>query len=86
MSMMLVAGSDIDEIKNLMMQLLKEFDMKDLGPTKKILGMQITGDNQRGILQLSQVEYINYVLQRFNTSNAMTVSTPLGNCFRLSKD
>jgi len=39
---MLVAGSNIGEIKNLKIQLSKEFDMKDLGPTKKILGMKIT--------------------------------------------
>jgi len=38
----LVAGSDIDEIKNLKMQLSKEFDMKNLGPAKKILVMQVT--------------------------------------------
>jgi len=34
----------MDEIKNLKMQLSKEFDMKNLGPVKKILGMQITRD------------------------------------------
>ena len=38
----LVAGSNIDEIKNLKMQLSKEFDMKNLGPAKKILVMQVT--------------------------------------------
>ena len=36
---MLVVGSDIDDIRQLKQQLSKEFDMKDLGPTKKILGM-----------------------------------------------
>lgn len=41
---MLVAGPDIDEIRNLKMQLSKEFDMKDLGPAKEILGIQITRD------------------------------------------
>lgn len=83
---MLVAGPDIDEIKNLKMQLSKEFDMKDLGPARKILGMQITRDKQRGVLQLSQAEYINRVLQRFNMGNAKPISTPLGSYFRLSKD
>ena len=83
---MLVAGSDMNEIRNLKMQLSKEFDMKDLGSAKKILGMQITRDKQRGILQLSQAEYINRVLQRFNMGNAKPVSTPLASHFRLSKD
>lgn len=47
---MLVAGSDMDEIRNLKMQLSKEFDMKDLGPARKILGMQITRNKQKGVL------------------------------------
>lgn len=59
---MLVASPNMDEIRNLKMRLSKEFDMKDLGPTKKILGMQIMRDKQRGILQLSQAEYINRIL------------------------
>ncbi|WJX14008.1 ABC-type xenobiotic transporter [Trifolium repens] len=80
------AGSDMDEIINLKTQLSKEFDMKDLGPARKILGMQITRDKQRGVLQLSQAEYINRVLQRFNMGNAKPVSTPLASHFRLSKD
>jgi len=83
---MLVAGSDIDEIKNLKTQLSKEFDMKDLGPAKKILGMQITRDKQKGVLQLSRAEYINRVLQRFNMGDAKPVSTPLTSHFRLSRE
>lgn len=34
------------EIKNLKMKLSKEFDMKDLGLAKRILGMQIIRDKQ----------------------------------------
>ncbi|BBH04062.1 Toll-Interleukin-Resistance domain family protein [Prunus dulcis] len=83
---MLVAGSDMDDIRRLKQQLSKEFDMKDLGPAKKILGMQITRDKHRGILQLSQTEYINRVLQRFNMGDAKPVSTPLASHFHLSKD
>ncbi|WVY93468.1 hypothetical protein V8G54_032556 [Vigna mungo] len=83
---MLVAGSDMTDIRNLKMQLSKEFDMKDLGPAKKILGMQITRDKQKGVLQLSQAQYINHVLQRFNMEKAKPVSTPLASHFRLSKD
>ena len=83
---MLVAGSDMDDIKRLKQQLSKEFDMKDLGPAKKILGMQITRNKKKGSLQLSQAEYINRVLQRFNMGDAKPVSTPLASHFRLSKD
>ena len=76
----------MDDIRRLKQQLSKEFDMKDLGPAKKILGIQITRDKQRGFLQLSQADYINRVLQRFNMGDAKPVSTPLASHFRLSKD
>ena len=38
---MLVAGSDMDEIQMLKKQLSSEFNMKDLGAAKQILGMRI---------------------------------------------
>ena len=38
---MLVAGSNKDRIQELKAQLAREFEMKDLGPANKILGMQI---------------------------------------------
>ena len=50
---MLIAISDMDEIKKLKKQLSSEFDMKDLGVAKQILGMRIHRDKQRGTLQLS---------------------------------
>jgi hypothetical protein len=83
---MLVAGPDMDEIQMLKKQLSREFDMKDLGAAKQILGMRINRDKQKGTLQLSQEEYIDRILKRFNMSNAKPVSTPLASHFRLSKD
>ena len=38
---MLVAGPNNDRTKDLKAQLAREFEMKDLGPANKILGMQI---------------------------------------------
>ena len=83
---MLVVGSNMDNINRLKQKLSKEFDMKDLGPVKKNLGMQITRNKQKGLLQLSQAEYINRILQRVNMSDAKPVSTPLASHFHLSKD
>jgi len=60
--------------------------MKDLGAAKQILGMRIIRDKDKGILKLSQTEYIKKVLNRFNMENAKPVSTPLWNHFKLSKD
>ena len=47
---MLVAGPNKDRVQELKAQLAREFDMKDLGPANKILGMQIHRDrNNRKI-------------------------------------
>ncbi|KAE8685870.1 cytochrome P450 71A9-like [Hibiscus syriacus] len=82
----LVAGSDMQEIINLKQKLSKQFAMKDLGAAKQILGMRIKRDTKSGTLMLSQAEYINKVLSRFNMQDAKPVSTPLGVHFRLSKE
>ena len=37
-------------------------------------------------LQLSQKEYIDYILKRFSMSDAKPISTPLASHFWLSKD
>ena len=83
---MLVAGSDMQEIVNLKQKLSKQFEMKDLGAAKQILGMRIKRDTNSRSLLLSQDKYINKVLSRFNMQNAKAVSTPLGVHFRFSKE
>jgi hypothetical protein len=60
--------------------------MKDLGATKKILGMTITRDRQRKEIKLSQKAYNDKVVNRFGMADAKIVSTPLVDHFRLSSD
>lgn len=43
-----------------------EFDMKDLGPANKILGMQIHRDRKDRKIWLSQRNYLGDFLWRFN--------------------
>lgn len=59
------------------------FDMKDLGSTKKILGMEIRGDKNEGKLWVSWKKYLENVIKRFNKINAKSVSTPLAAHFKL---
>ena len=81
---MLIAAKSKKEIATLKAQLSSEFDMKDLGAAKKILGMEIIRDRKSGRLYLSQKNYIEKVLHRFNMDNAKPVSTPLASHFKLS--
>ncbi|KAG8485521.1 hypothetical protein CXB51_019057 [Gossypium anomalum] len=81
---MLIAAKDKGEIRKVKAQLSEEFEMKDLGPAKKILGMEILRDRKTSKLYLSQKGYIEKLLCRFNMRSAKPVSTSLAAQFRLS--
>ncbi|KAG8493067.1 hypothetical protein CXB51_010376 [Gossypium anomalum] len=80
----LIAAKDKGEIRKVKAQLSEEFEMKDLGPVKKILGMEILKNRKESKLYLSQKRYIGKVLCKFNMQSAKPVSTPLAAYFRLS--
>ena len=61
----------VDELKVL---LSSEFEMKDLGEAKKILGMEITRDRARGVLTISQ-GYIHKILGNFVMEQAKAVGS-----------
>uniref|UniRef100_A0A2N9J1S8 Integrase catalytic domain-containing protein n=1 Tax=Fagus sylvatica TaxID=28930 RepID=A0A2N9J1S8_FAGSY len=82
---MLIVGQDANMVGSLKKELFKSFDMKDLGPARQILGMQILRDRKAKKLWLSQEKYVERVLERFNMKHAKPVSTPLGGHFKLSK-
>ena len=82
---MLVAGSNMQQINELNQKLARSFSMKDLGATKKILGIRITRDMKNRTLNLSQSEYIKKVLKRFNMQDEKAVNTHLASHFRLRR-
>ena len=67
---MLIATKNLLEIHTLKMQLSSEFEMKDLGAAKKILGMEIKRDRGVGKLFLTQKNYLKKVLERFGMNIA----------------
>jgi hypothetical protein len=80
----LIAANSLVEVNKLKVLLSREFDIKDLGATKKILRMEIRRDRDAKRLWLAQAGYVKKVLERFSIENANLVSTPLANHFRLS--
>ena len=54
---------DVISLKGLLCQ---EFDMKDLGEANKILSIEIHRDRSSRRLLLSQQEYVEKVLERFD--------------------
>ncbi|KAE8712086.1 cytochrome P450 71A9-like [Hibiscus syriacus] len=83
---MLIAAKNMDDVIGLKTLLSQEFDMKDLGAAKKILGMEICRDRDSRKLWLSQRGYVKKMLERFAMSSAKPVSTPLVNHFKLSSE
>ena len=71
----------IEVLKNL---LRFEFEMKDLGLLKKILGMEIKRDRSKGIMFLSQEKYMRRVLETFRMTSCKSVMTPITTHFKLS--
>ncbi|CAH9100551.1 unnamed protein product [Cuscuta europaea] len=81
---MLIVGKNAERITQLKIQLSKPFAMKDLGPSKQILGIRITRDRALKKLHMSQEQYIEKVLRKFNIDKAKEVSSPLTTNFRLT--
>ena len=83
---MLIASKSMTRISELKVELIKEFNMKDLGNAQRNLGMEIQRDRKQRVLRLSQTQYIEKVLSRFGMEKAKPVATPLGSQFQLSRD
>ena len=82
---MLIASRSRSAIDALKRDLSSEFEMKDLGEARKVLGMEITRDRRIGRVSLTQKGYLQKVLQRFNIGkDTRSVSTPKAPHFKLS--
>jgi len=81
---MLIATKCMCDIQNLKILLSGEFDMKDLGATKKILKMEIYRDRTQKRLFLSQKDCIQKILVRFGMTDSKPISTLLSEKEKLS--
>ncbi|CAM8908670.1 unnamed protein product [Rhodiola kirilowii] len=76
------AESEIEKIKK---ELSRNFDMKDLGNAKKILGINIIRDRKNKRMILSLAEYIDKVVKKFSMEHSNPAVIPLGGHLVLSK-
>lgn len=79
----LIIGNEELRIDDLKQKLSNEFEMKDLGNAKKILGIEIRRPDPFTIT-LSQSDYVQKLLCKFGINNTKGVSTPLSQHFKLS--
>src|SRR4030067_3506569 len=80
----LMASSSKEEIGKLKEKLNGEFEMEDLSSAKRVIGIDIIRNREKGELFLSQASYLKKVVERFRMSNSKVVSTPLGHHTKLS--
>jgi transposase InsO family protein len=81
---MLLISKSTKKISVLKHVLSKEFDMKDLGDARKILGINILRDRENGRLLLTQQDYLDKVVEKFSMRGSKPVRQPLASHFKLS--
>ncbi|KAL5575115.1 hypothetical protein UlMin_016814 [Ulmus minor] len=72
---MVVTGNDPEERKELQTHLSREFEMKDLGPLKYFLGIEVSRSRE-GIV-ISQRKYALDLLQEIGMSSCQLADTPV---------
>ncbi|CAM8947754.1 unnamed protein product [Rhodiola kirilowii] len=83
---MLIASDIMQLISDIKEQLNAQFEMKDLGDAKKILGMEIVRDRGKGTLFLNQTNYLCKLVKKFDMSNAKSVLIPLAQHFKITNE
>ncbi|GKB73282.1 retrotransposon protein, putative, ty1-copia subclass [Tanacetum coccineum] len=81
---MLVACKSKSEIEYTKGLPRKEFAMKELGPARKILGMEIVRNRGSRTLKVSQSGYVQKILNNYRMDKGKSVSVPLGAHFKVS--
>ena len=74
---MLLVGSSKEELIHVKNLLSKEFDMKGLGESRKILGIDIIRDRDKSTLSINQTTCCEKVMRRFNLTDARPVTLPI---------
>jgi hypothetical protein len=82
---LLLISKDMRLLSLLKKELMRRFDMKDMGEAHFILGLQIHRDRKRRQLSLSQAEYAKTVLQRFDMGECKAAKTPMSTGLKLVK-
>jgi len=78
-----ILGPNITTIKEFISEIKKYFKIKDLGVIKDYLGIDIDYNPDLGYLKLSQGNYIDKVLAKFNMKNCNPASTPIDSKIKL---
>lgn len=66
--------------------LAKHLDMTDRGEASYVLGIEISGNKDKGLIGLSKKIYIEKILKRFNMQDYVGTYMPISKGDKLSRD
>ena len=72
----LLIGNDFEMLLKVKIQLATQFQMKDLGEAQYVLGIKIIRDRKNKIIALSQENYIDSILSKYNMQDSKKEFTP----------
>ena len=79
-------GNDFEMLSKVKIQLATQFQMKDLGEVQYVLGIKIIRDKKNKISALSQENYIDSILSKYNMQDSKKGFTPFRYGINLSQD
>ena len=82
----MLASSDVSLLHATKRMLTENFDVKDLGEAQFVLGIEIIRDRNRIVLGLSQKQYIDRVIRRYNMEKCSSREMPIGKGDKMSAD
>ena len=82
----LLASSNMQLLSEMKIVLSTNFEMKDLGEERYVLGIEITRDRKRKLIGMSQKGYIERVFNRFNMEKCNKADVPLNKGDKFSRD
>ncbi|KXJ68982.1 hypothetical protein RP20_CCG000687 [Aedes albopictus] len=81
----LLACSSMKVLETVKRLLSREYEMKDIGDIKHFLGMKVERNLKEGRMKISQRNYLEELLRRFEMFECKPISTPMENKLRLRK-
>ena len=73
----LLFGNDLAKMIEIKRKLMREFEMTDLGETISCLGLELIRNREKKELKLTQTNYIDRMLQRFDFADIYPKATPM---------
>lgn len=78
-----LTSKSLEALDYFVKELASHFELRDLGPTHFLLGIEVTRDRPNRSIALSQTQYIDDMLDRYKMTESNPVSTPMDPGLRL---